>query len=351
MGVKVFANNLEVCGEASSHKVLGAMPDVCMSPPAPPAGPVPIPYPNFSQASDLKDGSKSVKIGGKPVALKGKSTFKKSKGDEAATKNFGGGVVSHEITGAVEPKAGSFDVKIEGHSVVRTMDLATGNHGGTGTTNGCMGPLIGDVNPVLPDSSSDCEDLSQQNEQAREDLETSKNGKPITDKSIVGKGGGGKGTTVTSGKFRSNDGSTKMATAHNNQKAFEKTPAQLCQGGILGNNGTRKKGISAIPDYSHGRPSVQKSGHTEARIFDAIGDVANGGKLPSGKMTFNIDQRPRGKRKKPSKMPCGTCHKMMCAAMAQDILVTLCDRDNKEHTVPCPSDKKNRKKLKQILGA
>ena len=347
MGLKVFANNMEVCGEASSHKILGATPDVCMSPPAPPAGPVPVPYPNFSQSSDLKDGSTSVKIGGKPVALKGKSTFKKSKGNEAATNNFGAGVVSHKISGAVEPQAGSFDVKIEGNPVVRTMDTATGNH--AGSTNGCMGPLVGDVNPAMSDSSSDCEELDAQNKKAREDLGTSAKGNPITDKSIVGKGGSGKGTTVSSGKFRSSNGTSKMATAHNNQKAFEKTSAQLAQGGTLGPNGTRKKGLSAIPGYSHGRPSVQKSGHTEARIFDAIGDVANGGKLPPGKMTFNIDWRPKN-RNKSSKMPCLTCHEMMCAAKKNDIRVVICDKNNKEHEVPCDADDVTQKQLRKSLG-
>ena len=36
--------------------------DVCLSPPPPPTGPVPVPYVNMLSASDLTKGSKSVKI-------------------------------------------------------------------------------------------------------------------------------------------------------------------------------------------------------------------------------------------------------------------------------------------------
>ena len=68
MGITVFAN-----GQGFFHKGSGgsgkAFPDVCLSPPPPPAGPLPIPYPNNLTASDLADGSKTVKIDGEPTAL------------------------------------------------------------------------------------------------------------------------------------------------------------------------------------------------------------------------------------------------------------------------------------------
>ena len=121
MGAKVYANGMEVSGKATPHKVLAAMPDVCLSPPSPPAGPIPIPYPNFAQGSDTSDGSKTVKAGGKEISLKGKSKYKKCKGDEAATRSFGANVISHNITGPVKHKAGSFDVKVEGSNVVRNL--------------------------------------------------------------------------------------------------------------------------------------------------------------------------------------------------------------------------------------
>jgi hypothetical protein len=38
MTSNVFANGMGVSGKASSHKVIASMPDVCLSPPSPPAG-------------------------------------------------------------------------------------------------------------------------------------------------------------------------------------------------------------------------------------------------------------------------------------------------------------------------
>ena len=65
MGKKVYANGMEIAHKAGGNKVIAAFPDVCMSPPSPPAGPVPLPYPNTSNSGDLQSGSSSVKIGGK----------------------------------------------------------------------------------------------------------------------------------------------------------------------------------------------------------------------------------------------------------------------------------------------
>ncbi|GJH16162.1 hypothetical protein CBA19CS22_06490 [Caballeronia novacaledonica] len=76
---------------------MGAMPDVCLSSPSPPAGPIPVPYPNFSKASDTDEGARTVQIGGAEVGIKDKSTYKSSKSDEAATKSPSLGVVTHHI--------------------------------------------------------------------------------------------------------------------------------------------------------------------------------------------------------------------------------------------------------------
>ncbi len=52
MAVKVFVNGQEVACKAAVGKSPAAFPDTCLSPPSPPAGPVPIPYPNTAYASD-----------------------------------------------------------------------------------------------------------------------------------------------------------------------------------------------------------------------------------------------------------------------------------------------------------
>jgi hypothetical protein len=131
MANQVFANGREVSCKAADGRSTAAFPDVCLSPPAPPAGPLPIPYPNTAAASDTTEGSKTVKISHKEVMLKDKSFFKKSTGNEAATRSQGMAVVTHTIQGKVFFTSWSMDVKCEGENVVRHMDLTTHNHNPT----------------------------------------------------------------------------------------------------------------------------------------------------------------------------------------------------------------------------
>lgn len=128
MSKNVFANGMEISAKKDGNQSICAMPDVCLSPPSPPAGPIPIPYPNTSDASKTDSGSKTVKIGGQEVGLKNSSNYKSSNGDEAATKGLGMGVVSHNIQGKMKHTAWSMDVKIEGKNVIRHMDLTIHNH-------------------------------------------------------------------------------------------------------------------------------------------------------------------------------------------------------------------------------
>lgn len=120
MGSNVFANGMGI-----SHKGSGAMstvsPDVCKTP----AGPsvVPIPYTNMAKSADLAQGSKTVKINGQSVAIKGCS-YSISTGDEPGS---AGGVASGKTKGKAEFVSYSFDVKIEGKNVCRNGDLMTHN--------------------------------------------------------------------------------------------------------------------------------------------------------------------------------------------------------------------------------
>ncbi len=128
MSNKVYANGREISCKVADGKAICAFPDVCLSPPSPPAGPLPIPYPNTAFAKDTTSGSKTVKISKKEVMLKNKSYFKKSTGDEACTKSFGMGVITHQHKGKVYFNSWSPDVKFEGKNVVRHLDLTTHNH-------------------------------------------------------------------------------------------------------------------------------------------------------------------------------------------------------------------------------
>ncbi|GJH21755.1 DUF4150 domain-containing protein [Caballeronia novacaledonica] len=127
MSKNVYANGREVSAGKDANQSLAGMPDVCLSPPSPPAGPVPIPYPNFSKAADTDNGTRTVKIGGAEVGIKNSSSYKTSKGNEAATKSLGMGVTSHQIQGKTYFAAWSFNVKFEGENATRHLDLTTHN--------------------------------------------------------------------------------------------------------------------------------------------------------------------------------------------------------------------------------
>jgi hypothetical protein len=139
MSNEVYANGNAIACKAGDDKVIAAMPDVCLSPPSPPAGPVPVPYPNTSFSKDMQNGSKTVQIDGKEVMLKDQSFYKTAPlGDEPATNAFGGSVITHVITGKTYFNAWSMDVKFEGANVDRHTDITTSNHA---SYPGSTGPL------------------------------------------------------------------------------------------------------------------------------------------------------------------------------------------------------------------
>lgn len=128
MGNDVYANGMNVACKSGAAKVICAFPDVCLSPPTPPAGPIPIPYPVTSMSSDTSDGTSTVKINNKEAMLKDKSCYSKCMGDEAATKTLGMGMMNANLGGKTYFKMWSMDVKIEGENVVRATDITTSNH-------------------------------------------------------------------------------------------------------------------------------------------------------------------------------------------------------------------------------
>jgi hypothetical protein len=113
----------------TSDGIVMFMPDVCLTP-APPAPPIPIPYPNIAMSQDTANGSKSVTADGNPIMLQG-SFFSKSTGDEAGSV---GGVMSGIIKGKAKFISYAFDVLVEGQNVPRLGDLMLGNEGATVNT-------------------------------------------------------------------------------------------------------------------------------------------------------------------------------------------------------------------------
>lgn len=116
MGQTTFANMRGI-----AHKGSGGMsmvfPDVCKTP-APPAPPVPIPYPNIGKSSDTTSGPSKVKTDGQMPMVKG-AKYMRSQGDEAGTL---GGILSSVNMNICEFMMYSFDVKFEGKNVCRLGD-------------------------------------------------------------------------------------------------------------------------------------------------------------------------------------------------------------------------------------
>lgn len=106
------------------------IPNVCKMP-GPPAPFVPTPLPNIGQSGKSpKKFSKSVKIEGDPVAIRGSSYG--STGD-IASKGTGGGIVSSNAEGPTKFLApGSLNVQIEGKNVHLLGDQMFNNCGPSG---------------------------------------------------------------------------------------------------------------------------------------------------------------------------------------------------------------------------
>ena len=333
MASKVYANGMEVSGKASAHKVLGSMPDVCLSPPSPPAGPIPIPYPNFAQASDTTSGSKKVKAGGKEINLKGKSKYKKSKGDEAATRSFGAGLISHSISGAVKHKAGSFDVKVEGSSVVRNLDLTTGNHSNPG--DGCM---TVDAAAMVAEGNKDeaCEALGNKNEAKRKEIKQEKESTTVTHATYTNANGVtgemAASSRILAAKY-SNALSTGLGRTPIETKQYKKGKYKGKSYTVMESEKTNVNCDKAkAKNFSYrqrkGRPHTS---HTESRIIETI--FAAGGPAPGGKLLLNIDWNKK-KGKDPQKKPCKHCQRLICAVQACGLVIELCQGDPPKPTPP-----------------
>ena len=123
MSNTVFVNSRAVTHAKGSAKSIN-FPCVGKTP-GPPAPFVPVPYPNISKGGDTDKGSKKVTVDGKPVALKNKSVFSTSNGNEAAS--AGGGMVTSKQKGKSNYFMYSMDVKIEKSEVPRAFDIMAGD--------------------------------------------------------------------------------------------------------------------------------------------------------------------------------------------------------------------------------
>jgi hypothetical protein len=295
----VFANGKEVSAKKDGNKSICAMPDVCLSPPSPPAGPVPIPYPNTSDASKTDGGSKSVKIGGKEVGLKNNSTYKKSNGDEAATRSLGMGVVTHTIQGKTKHAAWSMDVKIEGKNAIRHMDITTHNHINNPNIAIVLDQAAQNIELVAePECSGlDTENLNVQKNDLRKSAQNS----------------GGYTTTV---------GSYTPTGGGNSYLMLAATPQDIIKSSSTSAFAEPRPSFEtmACSDVQYG--SSGYNNHTEPKLIEQIFDAAreNNISMPTknpgalGKLKMSI-----------SREVCARCQKGICEAVKCGLDITLCE--------------------------
>src|SRR5688572_5676516 len=144
MPVTVGVNMRSVVHKASNGVTI-AFPDVCKTP-APPAPPIPIPYPNIAKSSDTAKGTKKVKCDGNSTCVKD-SNFMMSTGDEAGSLM---GIASNKIKGKAEFVNFSFDVQFEGKNVPRAFDLMLHNDKNTPPVPVLQGPVVAIAMPADP---------------------------------------------------------------------------------------------------------------------------------------------------------------------------------------------------------
>ncbi len=162
MPVTINVNMMTVSHKGSMGTSI-AFPDVCKTPS--PAGPIPIPYPNVAMSSDTTSGSKTVKMDGNEIMLKG-ANMKMSTGDEAGVAM---GVMSNKIKGKAEFLNYSFDVKVDGQNVCRLADPTQQNMGSSNV------PAPVHVQPPLPVMNPDlegCKALAKKQSEKKIDKDT-----------------------------------------------------------------------------------------------------------------------------------------------------------------------------------
>jgi hypothetical protein len=296
MGKNVFANGREVSAKKDGNRSIAAMPDVCLSPPSPPAGPIPIPYPNTAQASDTSDGSKTVKVGGDEAGLKNSSCYKKSNGDEAATKSFGMGVVTHTIQDKMRHAAWSFDVKFEGANVIRHMDLTTHNH--MNTNNSGSMTCNQAQQKVAAGGELTCKELAEANEDARKNELSNLPS----------------GHAVTTSFYKPSSGPARFMKACSNQASTRGNPSY--QPVVQQKN---------MPPCAGGRATGAGRRHdSENKTLDPLMRAGSGGSIRIS--TFHV----AGSTGQSDNMPCHSCRKAICEAALCGINVTLCNKDHEE---------------------
>ena len=298
--MSVFANGMEVSGKATPNKTIAAMPDVCLSPPPPPAGPVPLPYPMTGMASDTTDGCTSVIVKGKEAGKKNSTKYSKTMGNEPATNSFGANILTHKLSSSLKFAAYSFDVIFEGGGACRFSDLTTQNHMNAG--GGSVGMSAASAAAGMGPGENPCAKLDEANKAVRSDM------------AQKGKEAGATKSTITHGVFTPKGGPSSVVRACSN-KAESAYLAGMSQGLTPhpGDGPSTQKKSKACGGHTYKQAKATKrphTSHTEARIIEDL-FKAQPSPAAGGTLVLAIDwktARPKSKRQH----ACKHCQKLLC---------------------------------------
>lgn len=333
--MSVFANGREISGKATPNKTIAAFPDVCMSPPSPPAGPLPLPYPLTSMASNTDDGTGSVKIKGKEIGKKNGSVYSKCNGNEPATRTFGAGLISHTITGKTKFAAYSFDVFLEKGGAERFMDITMSNH--MSPTESAPGPSVAAENPSSAPPDPDCVAMTTQN---RDDFDAAKSGAEgeAAKRFDRAKSDDQPGITIAQavvegGGMRSGTSSATVRELVQKFRDEPNNPLKSSQRTTV--DGKGRYAMDVCPpegtDYHH--PTGME--HAEIHIFNSVAGL---GGPARPKLTFGIEWREsyKGQLKSVRHDACPVCQKAIAHA-CKCFAIYICD--SKGQPKPqCPQD-------------
>ncbi|VEJ56328.1 DUF4150 domain-containing protein [Pragia fontium] len=348
MAKNVYANGREVSSKKSGVTAVSPVPDVCHTPPPPPPlvppriG-IPIPYPNFGDSKDTIKGTDTVKIKNKMVGIKNKSVFKKSKGNEPATKGFKKGIINHHLTGEVKATSWSSDVKFEGKNAIRHLDSTKHNNKGS-TQNTEYGANKGGNSSEVA-AKDDCEETQEKNVEIREKVDkinkkVAKRKKVIASAKYMGKGKmNGKiiSASSCSSLIRSsgkNIGDSSFVLAPKSTEVFNNEGIELCNG---------KKHYPYPPKTDTVHSQSMKCGHAEIGIINKLSQT---GSL-AGNIVFNIDWSK-------GPIPCLFCARTICEVMEScDTNIYFCSENGKSEKFNKKNadDDKNCKDIKKETSA
>lgn len=320
----VYANGKEVSSKKTTNKSAPAMMSVCLSPPSPPAGPVPIPYPVTDMASNTTDGTGSVFIKKKEVGKKNGSNYKKCKGNEPATRNFGMDVVSHTIQGKTKFEAYSFDVMFEKDGAERFTDLTSTNHMNPASAFTASNANANNADLV---AEADCKKLKAQNDGFRETL----NEELVEEDSAHVNNN----HTVASGAFFPTPGggagqgfigtSCTSFLAHIYSALSQPTPSGRDRWIQVEQDGELKNHVASEACPGCTQPIGGQQCHAELNIINHIGRTA--GCPPGGRVLLSIDWMSGGEQQAPE--PCTNCqNRIQCICENNCLQVVICDEND-----------------------